>query len=74
MAPFLKEPTRLSEFKDDSSLGNLEFATSPACRGFVVVLPDYLGLGEDTTQMHPHSHAKSLASKPIDAQGQHSHF
>ena len=56
-----------SEFKDDSSLGNLEFATSPACRGFVVVLPDYLGLGEDTTQMHPHSHAKSLASASIDA-------
>ena len=38
-----------------------------AADGYVTVLPDYLGMGEDTTQLHPYQHRDSLASASIDA-------
>ncbi|RAP24610.1 hypothetical protein DID73_01370 [Candidatus Marinamargulisbacteria bacterium SCGC AG-343-K17] len=50
-----------------SNITPLELAPDSACNSLVTVVPDYLGLGEDTTQMHPHSHAKSLATASVDA-------
>ena len=50
-----------------SSGDDLEPAPSIACNGGIVIVPDYLGLGDDTSQMHPHSHAQSLATASVDA-------
>ncbi len=33
----------------------------------ILLIPDYLGFGDDTTQMHPYMHGDTLASASIDA-------
>ena len=37
-----------------------------ACNNFITIMPDYLGLGDDTTQMHPYHHASSTLTATID--------
>jgi hypothetical protein len=37
-----------------------------ACHGYVAALPDYLGLGEGSTNVHPYVHRRSSATAVVD--------
>lgn len=57
-----KSPSIATTTPSYNSIGSC-FATD----GYVTVLPDYLGMGEDTTQLHPYHHRDTIASASIDA-------
>lgn len=41
-------------------------ATFGSSGGYMVVMPDYIGLGDNTSPVHPYAHSDTLASSSID--------
>lgn len=63
----LLERTQSPSMETETTLSYNILGSCFAADGYVTVLPDYLGMGEDTTQLHPYQHRDSLASASIDA-------
>ena len=61
-----QSPSKIS--KDDlTTIQYAEGGLGFACSGLITVIPDYLGLGDDTSQIHPYLHGQSTASAAIDS-------